>query len=800
MLNTIRRQLFPNLALNGIGGGEGVVSVPRAHSLAVNSGVALTAGEEGALDRELDLLTQSVARLVAQGGGERLARGLGIDTVRVLREAGFDEAKLSVLEGEFVGEEGIAVQLYRAMPKPTIDGIGGGGVETDALAQPANAAEAFAKTLIDPAAEALRLAAEKLTSDCDGAGLLPNASLAGGFFGSFEEQMREQKASDNNEHIGNARIGQKIFKPDILDHRLSLLSVNQSEANNPTITDGKLASKSRVYSPNDALLSPGLIRRIPIHPDVRLMNMPADTDANVFWETANITLDSTTPSPAMSTNFSLIPQIYAADGSAPSGGRSLGCTAARVVADGLKTAANFIAQTSWQMPNRVIGSGTMYLLGRIAGKQEGIGGGEVSVTAQIQQRRHDIDALIETFTPEQKTGFRTISDYRFDRDEYSGKDLLLLSDLNDFYANLSALHLWYQSGKKEVPIEDQRRDIAEYFHRQIDEVLRIDKGGGSKTAYSVGGRVVRYYSKNGKGPEFLLVKRLLGISEGNLAHLLPFPTLIAETQDIAGKYFDVQEQVIPLDQVIITLLQTEEGKSLLERIQQEKNNNPIIAKMEEKDENLGLIVRRNRNGESNVYVVAFDLGILEQDFSVDIGDELAGLELNWVSNFRGQVDGIISNRPSGIPLVDFGNLLPGLSALLATDNRNGVDRFGKNIETVLASSSLSEEERKRQVTEIVQRVYDGMDPVNEFNVHELSSLLESLRLPFTITIEDRQNKLAKYNLYKDGEEPLMFFLDKNLEKTVLEVLPQKTEGTALEQAFKPAVQGGSRSLSPFQIR
>ena len=151
--------------------------------------------------------------------------------------------------------------------------------------------------------------------------------------------MRKQKASDNNEHIGNTRIGQKIFKPDILDHKLALLSVNQSEANNPTITDGKLVSNSLAYSHGDAWVSPGLMSSNPIHPDVRLMNMPADTEANVFGETENIISDSIIPSLALSTNFSLLPQAYAASGPVSVGG-GMGCKIALGVAAGLNATAD----------------------------------------------------------------------------------------------------------------------------------------------------------------------------------------------------------------------------------------------------------------------------------------------------------------------------------------------------------------------------------------------------------------------------------------------------------------------------
>ncbi len=140
-------------------------------------------------------------------------------------------------------------------------------------------------------------------------------------------------------------------------------------------------------SENDAPgMAAGVMSINPNHPAPKFANT-SDSTLRVAGSLPFIIPDSITSLPPLSTNFSYIPpafaqgfglarQVYAADGNGPSGGPSGRCAAALMAVKAARAAADFIKNTSWQMPHRVIvGGSAVYLQDKLFGDQGGLGGG-----------------------------------------------------------------------------------------------------------------------------------------------------------------------------------------------------------------------------------------------------------------------------------------------------------------------------------------------------------------------------------------------------------------------------------------
>ena len=125
----------------------------------------------------------------------------------------------------------------------------------------------------------------------------------------------------------------------------------------------------------------------------RLIWPTVNTGSFQMYRTPNdsIASYSTTIPQNMSTDFSLIPRVFAAGGSAPSGGSGLGCAAARMAVVMAKGVAGFIENSSWQMPHRAavqyLGGSRLYLQNKTTGDQDGTGGTSYVPAASSQTRQ-----------------------------------------------------------------------------------------------------------------------------------------------------------------------------------------------------------------------------------------------------------------------------------------------------------------------------------------------------------------------------------------------------------------------------
>ncbi|MBI5449656.1 hypothetical protein HY948_05075 [Candidatus Gottesmanbacteria bacterium] len=188
-------------------------------------------------------------------------------------------------------------------------------------------ADTVKKTVVDPLTAAADEACGKLGADGSGS-TFPLGS-------GTENQKSKQQYSNNQEHVGRRSITQK-FTELVNGHSFLPLSINHMAMNNDTIPNGRWRYKSdRNFS----------------DPDDRLINKAPNASANVFLDMENITSDSTTPSSVVSTNFSLVPKAFAADGSVlGSTTQNTKCAVARAFAAGAKNVAGFIGKESYRAP------------------------------------------------------------------------------------------------------------------------------------------------------------------------------------------------------------------------------------------------------------------------------------------------------------------------------------------------------------------------------------------------------------------------------------------------------------------
>lgn len=96
--------------------------------------------------------------------------------------------------------------------------------------------------------------------------------------------------------------------------------------------------------------------------------------------------DNSTYSQSPSTNFSLIPQAYAAGNNSPTGGRSFVCSVARMSAGAAKKSTELLGQ-SYKMPLRVIGGG-------LFGNKVGSGDPPPPIGDELKQRYLNLDRAI----------------------------------------------------------------------------------------------------------------------------------------------------------------------------------------------------------------------------------------------------------------------------------------------------------------------------------------------------------------------------------------------------------------------